>query len=74
MERRGRVRQKKVMSGEMAKDAGLTLTEEVRRAVIECIDRFHQELDIHSKAMEDTLSIFTAVQPKSLIAATEELD
>lgn len=63
---------KKVMPGERKKGAGLTLTEEVRRTVFECIDRFHQELHIRSKAMEDALFIFSAIQPKSLIAATEE--
>lgn len=30
------------MPGEATKDASLTLQEEIRRAVIECLDLFHQ--------------------------------
>ncbi|CAH2274965.1 zinc finger MYM-type 1-like [Pelobates cultripes] len=59
MERRGRVELRKTMPGEKAKDAGLTLPEEMKRAMFECLDRFPHELEIRS-------------QPNSLVVATEK--
>ncbi|GBP11581.1 Zinc finger MYM-type protein 1 [Eumeta japonica] len=44
IERRGRRRFRKRMPGEVARDAGLTLPEELQRAMLECLDRFYEEL------------------------------
>ncbi|CAH2312268.1 zinc finger MYM-type 1-like [Pelobates cultripes] len=59
MERRGRVKLRKTLPGEKANDAGLTLPEEMKRAMFECLDHFHHELEIRS-------------QPNSLVMATEK--
>ncbi|CAH2310718.1 zinc finger MYM-type 1-like [Pelobates cultripes] len=72
MERRGRVKLRKTMPGEKAKDAGLTLPEEMKRAMFECLDRFHHELEIRSQAIEKILSMFAVIQPSSLVVATEK--
>ncbi|CAH2251110.1 Hypothetical predicted protein [Pelobates cultripes] len=72
MERRGRVKLWKPIPGEKAKDAGLTLTEEMKRATFECLYRFHHELEIRSKAIEKIFSMFAVIQPNSLVVATEK--
>ncbi|GBP34270.1 hypothetical protein EVAR_13409_1 [Eumeta japonica] len=45
IEKRGRRRVKRTMPGESAHDAGLSIQEEIRRSMYECIDRFIQEYD-----------------------------
>lgn len=40
IERRGRTKKKKTMPAEMTPDAGVTLTEEIQRAMFEGLDRF----------------------------------
>lgn len=70
VERRSRF--KKRMAGEQARDSGLTLQEENKRAMLECIDRFHSELHIRSKAIREVATMFEVVQAKSLLSATEE--
>ncbi|XP_042212511.1 52 kDa repressor of the inhibitor of the protein kinase-like [Homarus americanus] len=72
METRGRIRRKKMMPGEMARDAGLTMQEEMRRSMFECLDRFSLELDARSEAMDNILSMFAAIQPSYLLSAKEE--
>ncbi|CAH2276007.1 Zinc finger MYM-type 1 [Pelobates cultripes] len=72
MERRGRVKLRKTMPREKAKDAGLTLPEEMKRAMFECLDRFHHELEISSQAIEKILSMFAIIQPNALVVATEK--
>ena len=67
-----RVRYKKMMPGELARDAGLTLKEENQRGMHKCIDRFHTELQTRLKAIKDVADMFEAVQIKSLITASEE--
>ncbi|XP_042214954.1 uncharacterized protein LOC121861371 [Homarus americanus] len=62
METRGRIRRKKMMPGEMARDAGLTMQEEIRRSMFECLDRFSLELDARSEA----------IQPSYMLSAKEE--
>ncbi|CAH2315499.1 zinc finger MYM-type 1-like [Pelobates cultripes] len=71
-ERRGRVKLRKTMPGEKAKDAGLTLPEEMKRAMFECLDRFHHALEICSQAIEKIISMFAVIQPSSLVVATEK--
>ena len=48
------------------------MPEEVKRAMFECHDRFHQELEIRSKAMDHIVLVFYVIQPNSLVVATEE--
>src|SRR6218665_2749244 len=60
------------MAGEEATAAQLTLQEENKRAMLECIDRFHSELEIRSRAIKEVADVFEAVQVKSLLSATEE--
>nr|XP_033788702.1 zinc finger MYM-type protein 1-like [Geotrypetes seraphini] len=67
-----RIKFRRRMPGETTKDAGLTLTEETTRAMFECLDRFHQELETRSKAMDQIMSMFAIIQPFSLIFAEEE--
>ena len=64
-----RVRYKKMMPGELARDAGLTLKEENQRDMLKCIDRFHTELQTRLKAIKYVADMFEAVQTKSLITA-----
>ncbi len=52
IERRGRRQFKKTMPGEIAKDAGLTLQQELKRAMFECVDHFPVELEARSKSIE----------------------
>ncbi|XP_053569321.1 LOW QUALITY PROTEIN: zinc finger MYM-type protein 1-like [Bombina bombina] len=67
-----RARFKKRMPGEQARDAGLSLQEENKRGMLECIDRFHSEIQNRSRAIMEVAGMFEAVQAKSLISATEE--
>ncbi|KAM9311655.1 zinc finger MYM-type protein 1-like [Gastrophryne carolinensis] len=68
-----RARFKKRMAGEPARDAGRTsLQEENKRAMLECIDRFHLELQTRLRAILEVAGMFEAIQAKSLISATEE--
>lgn len=67
-----RLRFKKRMAGEQLRDAGLSLREENSREMLECIDRFHSELQMRSKAIKELADMFGAVQPKSLLSASEE--
>lgn len=67
-----RVRYRKKMPGERAGDAGLSLTEQTRRAMFECLDRFHRELDTRSKAMEKVTLVFSIIEPASMMFETVE--
>jgi hypothetical protein len=60
------------MAGEQLRDAGLSLREENSREMLECIDRFHSELQMRSKAIKEVADMFAAVQPKSLLSASQE--
>ena len=57
---------------EQLRDVGLTLQEENSRAMLECIDRFHSELQIRSQAIKKVANMFEAVQSQSLLSASEE--
>ena len=52
VENRGRRKFKKMMSGEKCRDVGLTIKQELKRAMFECVDLFHSELDNRTKSME----------------------
>ncbi|CAN7983404.1 unnamed protein product, partial [Ixodes hexagonus] len=60
-------RLKKRMAGEQVRDSGLSLQEENRRAMLECIDRFYAELQIRSKAMLELATLFGPLEAKSLL-------
>ena len=40
--------------------------------MLECLDRFHMELDTRGKAVNDILLTFSAVQPDHIICANDE--
>ena len=40
--------------------------------MLECIDRFHSELEFRSRAIKEVADMFEVVQVKSLLSATEE--
>lgn len=72
-EKRGRPKKKKMMPGEKAPDVGLTLPEELRRAMFECIDRFLAELEKRLSCMESVSSKFAILETDNLINATSEV-
>ena len=43
-----------------------------RRAMLECIDRFHAEIETQSKGLKEIAALFKVVEPKSLIYASDE--
>lgn len=67
-----RIIRKRRLPGEGARDAGLSLQQETKRAMLECLDRFHMELDTRGKAVNDILLTFSAVQPDHIICANDE--
>ena len=67
-----RIIRKRRLPGEEARDAGLSLQQETKRAMLECLDRFHMELDTRGKAVNDILLTFSAVQPDHIICANDE--
>lgn len=72
IERRGRRRLKKTMPDELARDAGLSIQEEVRRSMFECIDRFIQELSQRYTAMKEINKIFQIVETKFMLEASND--
>ena len=70
-----RVRYKKMMPGEQAQDTGLTLKEETKRQMLECIDCVHTEFQTRLKAIEEVAAMFESVQTNCILCATiEELN
>lgn len=72
IDRRGRRRVIKTMPGELAHDAGLSIQEEVRRSMFECIDRFIQELSQQYTAMKEITKIFQIVETKFMLEASDD--
>lgn len=72
VQRAGRRKFKIVMPGEKAKDVGLTLHEELKRSMLECMDRFTQELKTRMKSMETICSTFSIIEPHNVITATDD--
>ncbi|KAJ8865687.1 hypothetical protein PR048_033207 [Dryococelus australis] len=71
--RKGRRKCKKLMPGEKAVDVGLTLLEKLKRAMFECVDRFHTELHTRSpQTLEKVLSVFAVIQTDDLTDASKE--
>ncbi len=71
-EGQGRIKRKKIMPGELAREAGLTPQEEIRGSMFECVDRFGQELNVRSEAMNNILSTFAAIRPHNMLSGNEE--
>ena len=67
-----RVRYKKRMPGEITRDAGLSWRDEIRKDMLQCIDRFHTEIDSRSKSMEDISEMFISVTPKAIVEFSAE--
>jgi hypothetical protein len=67
-----RTRRRKKMPGEEANDAGLSLQQETKKSMLECLDRFQMELETRGRAMKDILHTFCAIQPVPLISASDE--
>ena len=67
-----RIRRKKMMDGEEERDAGLSVQDETRRRMMECIDRFHAEVKERLKATNKIAALFNAMSPEYLINASEE--
>ena len=68
-----RLRFKKRIAGEQLMDTGLNLQEENNKAMLECIDCFHSELQTRLTAIKEVANMFEAVQTKSLLSATKEV-
>ena len=66
-----RVRCKKIMPGEIARDSGFTLKDEIKK-MYQCIDRFYTEIDTRSKSMKVIAEMFVCVTPKSIIEFTAD--
>jgi hypothetical protein len=66
------IRRKRRIPGEEARDVALSLQQETKRAMLECLDRFHIELDTRGKAVYDNLLTFCAVQPDHIVCANDE--
>ena len=60
------------MAKEQLRDAGISLREESSMEMLECIDRFHSELQIRLSTIKEVADKFEAVQPKNLLLAGEE--
>lgn len=71
IERKGRRKFKKIMPGEMCKDVGLTLEQELKRSMFECVDRFQEEIRTRFESMESILSTFAVVQASNLVSASD---
>ncbi|GBP04339.1 hypothetical protein EVAR_6540_1 [Eumeta japonica] len=72
IEKRGRRKVKRTMPGESAHDAGLSIQEEIRRSVYECIDRFTQELSTRYGAMKQIKNIFQIIETKFMLEASDD--
>ncbi|KAM3962942.1 zinc finger MYM-type protein 1-like [Aphomia sociella] len=72
IEKRGRRKVKRTMPGESAHDAGLSIQEEIRRSMYECIDRFIQELSTRYGAMKQINNIFQIIETKFMLEASDD--
>lgn len=72
IERRGRRKVKKTMAGELARDAVLSIQDEIRRSMFECIDRFIQELSQRYEAIKQINNIFQIIETKFMMEASDD--
>ncbi|GBN92584.1 hypothetical protein AVEN_44245-1 [Araneus ventricosus] len=60
-------RRKKIMPGEKAADEPLTLDQELKRSMLECIERFQQEIDTRCENIECLSDGSTVLEPSNLV-------
>ncbi|XP_047135467.1 uncharacterized protein LOC124812640 [Hydra vulgaris] len=63
-----RIRLRKKMAGELICDTKLTIEEENKRTMYECIDCLNVELQARSKPLKNILGMFECVQAKFLVS------
>ncbi|GBM30516.1 hypothetical protein AVEN_156267-1 [Araneus ventricosus] len=69
--KRRTIRRKKIMPREKTADEPLTLEQELKRSMLECIDRFQQEIDTHYEGIECISDRFAALEHSILIENLE---
>ncbi|GBP51509.1 hypothetical protein EVAR_44484_1 [Eumeta japonica] len=72
IEKRGSKKVKRTMPNESAHDAGLSIQEEIRRSMYECIDRFIQELSTRYEAIKQINNIFQIIETKFMLEASDD--
>lgn len=70
--KRRNYRKKKTMPGEMADDEPLSIEKEIKRSMLECLDRFSLEISTRCEAMEAISERFAILQPKNLLEVPEK--
>ncbi|GBL84715.1 hypothetical protein AVEN_191159-1 [Araneus ventricosus] len=65
------VRRKKIMPVEKTADEPQTLDQDLKRSMLECIDRFQQEIDKRCKSIECISDRFAVLEPNNLIKTSE---
>ncbi|GBL87798.1 hypothetical protein AVEN_81391-1 [Araneus ventricosus] len=65
------VSRKKIMPREKAADEPLTLDQELKRSMLECIDRFQQEIDTRCEGMECISDRIAVLLLSNLIETSE---
>lgn len=69
--KRRNMRKKKLMPGEKAADEPLTLEDELKRSMLECIDTFQQEVTTRYQGMEDISLRFAILETGNLLKSSE---
>ncbi|GBL99100.1 hypothetical protein AVEN_64101-2-1, partial [Araneus ventricosus] len=69
--KRRTVRRKKIMPGEKAADKPLILDQELTGSMLECIDRFQQEIDACCEGMGCISDRFVVLESSDLIETSE---
>ncbi|GBL87590.1 hypothetical protein AVEN_165193-1 [Araneus ventricosus] len=65
------VRRKKIMPREKAADEPLTLDQELKMSMLECIDKFQQETETRCEGIECISDWFAVFEPSNLIETSE---
>lgn len=71
IQKRGRRKIKKLLPGEDARGQDLTLQEEVRRCMYECVDRFTVELKERFAAISSIADTFSIVEPNLIFKGSD---
>ncbi|GBO37917.1 hypothetical protein AVEN_122482-1 [Araneus ventricosus] len=64
-------RRKKIMPREKAADDSLTLDQELKRSMLECFDRFQQEIDTLCEGVDCISDRFAVLEPNNQIETSE---
>ncbi|GBM66597.1 hypothetical protein AVEN_73213-1 [Araneus ventricosus] len=65
------VRRKKINTGEKAADEPLTLDKELKRSMLECLDRSEKEIYTRCEGMECISDLFAVLEPSNLIETSK---